>query len=933
VVHYTETVDGYTLIRTAGGGYEYAEMSRAGALSATGIPAHNPGERSGPEKSLVRRLEKHLRHTEDHRKVLIENFRSQPEYIAHRNAERFPATGEHRVLVILIQYPDLVNQHSSMAFDALMNEEGYNGTGSFRDYFLKNSFGQLDVEADVFGWYTSVENHDYYGFQNGFQRSRELMAEAIDAAEAAGVDFSQYDNDNDGQVDAVIGIHAGPGAEVGAQTQYIWSHRWTLGANYERSYDGVVISDYMINPETRPWGMVGVGVFCHEFGHVLGLPDLYDTDNSSSGIGNWGLMSKGAWLNLERTPANMNAWSKYANDWIDPEVITSGAFSLESADAHAACYRINTADPDEYFLLENRQPTGNDTYLPGSGLAIWHIDESRTSMYPGSNNVNADEENKGVDLEEADGLFELDSGPFNGDGGDLFPGSGLNTTFNQLSHPSSGLNSGAPTDISITNIRELNGQIFFRLNDEMSCTVLNAVAAMPYNCGDGTYDQEIIVSYEFEPLSGELSVNGRSFPITGSPQVIVLEDLPANGQVHDLHVAFTDDLSCEMVTSDAFTAPQAYLQQVEQTTCDPAAAGLQILHLASAAGCDSTVTLVTTLLPSYDITIHQATCSFDLAGTYISNFVTAGGCDSTVTQIFEYLVPDTLVVQATTCIPGEAGEEVFHYVTAGGCDSIVRIETLLLANYNNTVISYTCDPAEAGVIVQQWETAEGCDSTVVVETRLAPAYEIEVAETACEPGLPAEETVYLDSQYGCDSIVHISRTFGGVSAAFESRPQGQAVAFTNLSGNGVHSLWLFGDGSLSMDEHPVHRFGAPGIYQVWLMAWTDNCSTPQLYHEFVHVKAEAAPVTELTEQEITRPMLHMYPNPSFGHLTVEADGFREDNARITLFDMHGVQVLSERAFTGSGTRDLDLGGIAPGIYVLQIDDGDKAVAGKLILTN
>src|SRR5690606_12951746 len=129
----------------------------------------------------------------------------------------------------------------------------------------------------------------HYGHNQGFQRSRQLMAEAIDAAEAGGVDFSQYDNDGDGFVDAIIAVHAGPGAEVGAQLQYIWSHRWTMG-NLARHYDGVTVNDYILNPETRPWGMVGVGVIAHEFGHALGLPDLYDTDNSSRGIGNFGLM-------------------------------------------------------------------------------------------------------------------------------------------------------------------------------------------------------------------------------------------------------------------------------------------------------------------------------------------------------------------------------------------------------------------------------------------------------------------------------------------------------------------------------------------------------------------------------------------------------------------------------------------------------------------
>ena len=129
----------------------------------------------------------------------------------------------------------------------------------------------------------------------------EMIGQAIDEAEAQGVDWSQFDNDGDGYVDALNIIHAGPGAEEGNST-YIWSHKWSLNPNYgsygdqSRFYDGVWINNYTINPEKQSLGydgnpgIVHIGVISHEFGHALGLPDLYDIDYSSDGIGTWGLM-------------------------------------------------------------------------------------------------------------------------------------------------------------------------------------------------------------------------------------------------------------------------------------------------------------------------------------------------------------------------------------------------------------------------------------------------------------------------------------------------------------------------------------------------------------------------------------------------------------------------------------------------------------------
>jgi len=270
---------------------------------------------------------------------------------------------------------------------------------------------------------------------------RLLVQEAIDAAENAGLDFSQFDNDDDGKVDAVTVIHAGYGEEAGAGSNTIWSHRWNLGS-YSRTYDGVEINEYTIVPEL--FGNIGtmitsIGVICHEFGHILGLPDLYDTDGGSEGVGEWDLMGSGNWNNLGRTPSNLSAWCKAFIGWQTPQVISSPTkHDLLNASQNNTTYRINTLHSNEYFLLENRQSIGFDAALPGTGLCIWHINTNKTtSSHISANDVNADEDLKGVDLEEADGNNDLDNQTNRGDDGDLFPGAECNQTFNDNSNPNS----------------------------------------------------------------------------------------------------------------------------------------------------------------------------------------------------------------------------------------------------------------------------------------------------------------------------------------------------------------------------------------------------------------------------------------------------------------------------------------------------------------
>ncbi|MDB4315441.1 M6 family metalloprotease domain-containing protein, partial [Cyclobacteriaceae bacterium] len=461
---WSETLDGYTIVKNKEEIYEYAQKNN-GQLVSSGFLVVENGQNLDKQNFLDKQG-KHLRPTVTAKELSNIRFMDSS---ANNNPEidlAFPTQGTHKVLVLLIDYPDLKRTHTVAEFEKFMNQENYNSTGSFRDYFLKISDNKLDVNADVVEWHTADSAYQYYGKKNGYERAQELVREAVAAAEIAGVDFSIYDNDKDGYVDGVIVVHAGPGAEEGSQEDYIWSHRWALNSN-DVKYDGVIINDYMTNPERRNFanngagGIVGIGVFCHEFGHGLGLPDLYDIDYTSAGIGSWGLMSFGGYLGAEEVPGFMSAWCRANLNWVVPEQISSGAYSLASSTTSTKVYKINTSVPKEYFLLENRQQSGQDAYLKGSGLAIWHIDDNQSVT---DNTDNSDENHRLVDLEQADGLGHLYTEDGASDDGDLFPGSAENTSFTDITLPNSKTYDSSASGIEITEITEVSGMVNFTVS-------------------------------------------------------------------------------------------------------------------------------------------------------------------------------------------------------------------------------------------------------------------------------------------------------------------------------------------------------------------------------------------------------------------------------------------------------------------------------------
>jgi immune inhibitor A len=256
------------------------------------------------------------------------------------------------------------------------------------------------------------------------------------------VDFTPYDNDGNGFVDAFIMIHAGAGGEVTGSSDDIWSHKWTLDGG-ARAVDQTKIFGYLTVPEDCK-----IGVCAHELGHLLfGFPDLYDTDSTSEGIGNWCLMAAGSWGGGGDTPVHPSAWCKANQGWVTIDNLkTDAAVNVPDVKTSNKVLRLwkNGAPGDEYFLLENRQQTGFDISLPGNGLLIWHIDDSQST--------NTDEKHYKVALMQADGKRDMEHNANRGDAGDPYPGTGNNRTFNAISDPNSKSYANADTSVAVTGI-------------------------------------------------------------------------------------------------------------------------------------------------------------------------------------------------------------------------------------------------------------------------------------------------------------------------------------------------------------------------------------------------------------------------------------------------------------------------------------------------
>ncbi|MCX6776196.1 MAG: M6 family metalloprotease domain-containing protein [Candidatus Micrarchaeota archaeon] len=308
------------------------------------------------------------------------SMEDQPQYAP-------PPTGTHKVVVILIQFTNQAHDpsHDTAYFQNLL----FNASNplSLTSYYNEVSYGKLNLTGTVLGWYTSSHPVEYYatdgyGYIDTGQPGPnwpvyiyELTREAILLANP-NVNFADYDTDSDGYADHVIIIHSGHGQEEGYPPDTsIWSHSWVIPGG--QLVDGKRVYLYTMDPE---YGKTGV--FAHEFGHDLGLPDLYNTYSGDWVVDTWDLMDGGSWGGPSydgTVPTHMSAWCKIDLGWLKATQLTGNPISyyVKNLENKSQAFIINNSILNvdkEYYIVENREKVGFDAYIPGEGTVIWHID-------------------------------------------------------------------------------------------------------------------------------------------------------------------------------------------------------------------------------------------------------------------------------------------------------------------------------------------------------------------------------------------------------------------------------------------------------------------------------------------------------------------------------------------------------------------------------
>lgn len=403
-LHYFITRDNVPLALTAQGDYCYAAV-KGGEIVSSGVLAHEATQRSTAEaehiltsNALCSMLSKtHLR-----TQSITRHTPKAPHKVGEDH-DKSIFQGKRKALVILASFSDksFAEDDESIAnfYNKVLNEEGfseYGAAGSVHDYFTDASRGQFDLTFDVVGPVRVSKSATYYGgpstYFGGFDHIGEFITEAImKANDACDISWSDYDWDGDGEVEEVFVLYAGYGQATNGPTGTIWPNAWTLDEAQQNddgqggiTLDGLYINQYACGNElfgNSGTTKMGLGVFCHEFSHCMGLPDMYDTNyGNTPTMDSWDLLAGGSYNGpngIGWCPAGWTSYERAYAGWLDltepqPGDTITGMKGLEQGGEAYVIYNDNHRD--EYYLLENHTNTGWDAYTPEGGLLIIHVD-------------------------------------------------------------------------------------------------------------------------------------------------------------------------------------------------------------------------------------------------------------------------------------------------------------------------------------------------------------------------------------------------------------------------------------------------------------------------------------------------------------------------------------------------------------------------------
>lgn len=442
-----ESLDGYTLIRDPG-----SQFICYARLSADGSELLSTGTVVGQAAPATLGLTPHIRIIPTAAAKKAKLARQQ---MAMQEAAQFNGTsgnvgraplpiGVIQGIVLLVDFSDDPSTITPTAISNFCNQAGYTGysnNGSVRDYFFTISGGALTYTNYVSAvYYRAAQLKSYYDnpLEGAGPKARVLILEALNSLKAGGFDFSPYDANHDGYIDAINCLYAGTCGSPWSKG--LWPHSSTVAGF---SDDGVASYRYQI---TNIGASLTLRTFCHENGHmVMNWPDLYDYGYESRGVGNFCLMCYGG-SNIN--PVQPCAYLRAMAGWVTPTLLTTSQTGLSASAATRNVFKyVNPLLSTEYYLIENRQPSGRDASLPGGGLAIWHVDENGSNDYE---QRTAGQHYK-CTLVQADGLWHMESNTNNGDANDLWKAPTY-TTCGPATNPNTAWWSGAASNLLISGI-------------------------------------------------------------------------------------------------------------------------------------------------------------------------------------------------------------------------------------------------------------------------------------------------------------------------------------------------------------------------------------------------------------------------------------------------------------------------------------------------
>ena len=552
--NWCSTVDGVVLAQV-GNAYYVADIDREGRVKKTNQLAHNAAQRNHAEQALAARQNKKALFDAAQRAIEAARTRSY-----EWNTTTFPHTGNPKALVILAEFSDVAFSINSpkQAFDEYLNATGALtdfgnknnlNYGSVAKYFTDMSFGAFTPQFDVVGPVHLNQPLVYYG-EGRSDRMDRLFPDACKAAQAMGVDFSKYDANNDGYVDLLYVIYAGYSASIGGNSI---DCIWPKSGNYPTSevFDGKQIGRYGVNGElnynpsfSSLKQINGIGLFCHEFSHCMGLPDFYTTtaapeatqEADNQELEYWDLMDGGEYVANGHRPTAYSAWEREAMDWATIETLNESKndIELKTLDKGGKAYRIfnpNDASKQEYLLVENVQLEGwnNSPKHKGHGMLVYHVEYDPVSFSLSSNSVNNILGHPRMTLVPADGLLETIAkylaapnrkGYYDQLKGDPFPGTSGKTELNRtMNLPNFKWYTGKGSDYTIgqafKNIKEVGGIITFDFVKDYATGIDHSIHADETNAKGRIYtiDGRYMGTDKARLPRGLYIMNGRKFVI------------------------------------------------------------------------------------------------------------------------------------------------------------------------------------------------------------------------------------------------------------------------------------------------------------------------------------------------------------------------------------------------------------------------------------